>query len=112
MNVRDVPVREVLIASSDFDEKLVTRLTPAAAASCVTFTVLSTAPVVLLTFCRVISAVMPKFASTRSLFQTFAEQLALVQNALLFVATIPPLLGSGAPAANPGSEYVAELTIR
>ena len=47
------------------------RSMPAAAAIDVTLTVLSTAPVVVLTFCRMMSAVMPKFGSTfdSTLFQ-------------------------------------------
>ena len=106
MNVNEVPLSEVLMASSDLEEKLVTRLMPAAKATCVTFTVLSTPPVVGLTFCRMISPVMPKFASVRSLFQTFPEQLAVVQKALLAVAVPAPaaLSGKVAPTRNPGSE--------
>src|ERR1700733_1255458 len=120
MKVSPLPSGVKLIASSDFDEKLVARLIPSLAAIWVTFTVLSTAPLVVLTSCRKIAAVMPKFASTVSLFQTLEEQLLSAQKALPAVAfsVEPPvrfpdaLNGSAVPAANPVSVYVLELTIR
>src|SRR5580700_5506208 len=103
MNVMPVPSGVRLIAPSDFEEKLVVRLIPCAAASAVTLTVFAIAPVVVLTFDRYRSDVMPKFASASSLFQTFTEQFAFPQKALDAVAVTPAELGNRAPTANPGS---------
>src|SRR5277367_3229018 len=86
MKVTEAPSGDKLRASSDFDEKLVTKLMPALAASWVTFTVLLTAPVLEFTLCRMMLPVMPKFASAVSLFHTLLEQLLFEQKTLPVVA--------------------------